>query len=161
MCCSPASTSSDLYPGTGAIADAGSGPGDGYTINVPVPSGSGRGRLALGAGVRDHSAGAERSAPQLVLISAGFDAHAMTRWPTARSTPRPSRRWRGTSGSSATRLGAPVGAVLEGGYEPAALAESVLATIRALDGEGEADSIAPDQIVTSRAATHVGQYWEL
>jgi hypothetical protein len=51
--------------------------------------------------------------------------------------------------------------VLEGGYEPAVLAESVLATVTALDGEGEADSIAPDPIVTPRAAAHVGHFWEL
>jgi acetoin utilization deacetylase AcuC-like enzyme len=61
----------------------------------------------------------------------------------------------------ASSLDAPVGAVLEGGYDPAALAESVLATIRALDGEGEAESIAPDPVVTSRVAAHVGHHWPL
>jgi hypothetical protein len=29
----------------------------------------------------------------------------------------------------------------------------------ALGGEGEADSIAPDPLVTSRVAAHVGHYW--
>jgi acetoin utilization deacetylase AcuC-like enzyme len=61
----------------------------------------------------------------------------------------------------AREVGAPVGAVLEGGYDPPALSRSVLATIRALSGEGEADSIAPDPLLTSRVAAHVGHYWTL
>ncbi len=65
--------------------------------------------------------------------------------------PRPRRR-----GS-----GAPLGAVLEGGYHVESLVESVLATMRALGGEGESVSIAPEEILTSRAATHVAPYWSL
>jgi acetoin utilization deacetylase AcuC-like enzyme len=61
----------------------------------------------------------------------------------------------------ATQAGAPVGAVLEGGYDPPALAASVAATMAALAGEGEADSIAPDPMVTSRVAAHVGHFWSL
>ena len=37
----------------------------------------------------------------------------------------------------------------------------MLATIRALGGEGEAESIAPDPLYTPRAASQVGRYWEL
>src|SRR5438128_2682406 len=51
---------------------------------------------------------------------------------------------------AAAEVGAPVGAVLEGGYDPPALAESVLATLAALRGEGEAESIAPDPLITAR-----------
>jgi acetoin utilization deacetylase AcuC-like enzyme len=36
----------------------------------------------------------------------------------------------------ADRLEAPLGAVLEGGYEPVSLVESLLATMAALGGEG-------------------------
>ena len=50
-------------------------------------------------------------------------------------------------------LHAPVGAVLEGGYDPHALGECVLATIRALHGEGEAEPVAPDPLYTPRAAS--------
>jgi acetoin utilization deacetylase AcuC-like enzyme len=56
---------------------------------------------------------------------------------------------------------APLGAVLEGGYDPPSLAASVLATVAALDGAGEAESIAAEQIVTPRLASAVGQFWEL
>jgi acetoin utilization deacetylase AcuC-like enzyme len=58
-------------------------------------------------------------------------------------------------------LGAPIGAVLEGGYDPDALARSVIATVSALGGDGEAESIAPDPIVTSRVASHVAHFWSL
>jgi hypothetical protein len=51
--------------------------------------------------------------------------------------------------------------VLEGGYDPPALPESVIATMRALGGEGEAVSSAPDPMFTPCAAAHVGHYWAL
>jgi acetoin utilization deacetylase AcuC-like enzyme len=51
--------------------------------------------------------------------------------------------------------------VLEGGYDAAALAECVLATVAALSGEGMAESIAPDPLITSRVAAHVGHFWAL
>jgi acetoin utilization deacetylase AcuC-like enzyme len=64
-----------FYPGTGAIDDIGAGEGLGYTINLP---------FAAGCGDCDYLAAFDRIvmpisrhfAPQAVLISAGFDAHA-------------------------------------------------------------------------------------
>ena len=61
----------------------------------------------------------------------------------------------------AGRLEAPLGVVLEGGYEPVALADSVVATLAALSGEGEATEIAPDPLLTSRAAAGVARHWDL
>jgi acetoin utilization deacetylase AcuC-like enzyme len=61
----------------------------------------------------------------------------------------------------AAGLDVPLGAVLEGGYEPAALADSVAATMAALGGEGNAVSAAPEALLTSRAAAGVSRYWEL
>ncbi len=51
--------------------------------------------------------------------------------------------------------------MLEGGYELNALAESVLAMIGALGGQTQAESIAPDPLITSRVAAHVGHFWGL
>jgi acetoin utilization deacetylase AcuC-like enzyme len=51
--------------------------------------------------------------------------------------------------------------VLEGGYNPPALAESVIATMRALGENDAAESIAPDLIYTRQAASHVGHHWKL
>ena len=61
----------------------------------------------------------------------------------------------------ASRIDAPVGAVLEGGYDLDALAESVLAMIGALGGQTQVESIAPDPLITSRVAAHVGHFWGL
>jgi acetoin utilization deacetylase AcuC-like enzyme len=61
----------------------------------------------------------------------------------------------------AARVGAPVGVVLEGGYDPDALADSVLAMIGALNGHTQLESIAPDPLITSRVAAHVGHFWTL
>ncbi len=145
-----------LFPGTGAMADVGAAEGLGYTINAPVPRGSDE---EVWLSVLEHvilPAGSEFG-PDLVLISAGFDAH--------RDDPLGGCRLDAASFAQMAchvrELGAPVGAVLEGGYDPPALAESVLATIAALDGAGEAESIAPDPFVTSRLAAHVGHYWTL
>ena len=149
-----------LFPGTGAVSDAGSGDGLGYTINAPVPPGSGE---EVWLSVLEYVVlpAALEFAPQLVLVSAGFDAH--------RDDPLGDCLLEADSFAQmachvrdmARALGAPVGAVLEGGYDLAALAECVPATIAALDGAGVAESIAPDPLVTSRVAAHVGHYWEL
>jgi acetoin utilization deacetylase AcuC-like enzyme len=64
---------SPLYPGSGAASDRGAGPGEGATINCPLPAGSG-GEAVLGALRERLLPAAERFHPQLVLVSAGFDA---------------------------------------------------------------------------------------
>jgi acetoin utilization deacetylase AcuC-like enzyme len=58
-------------------------------------------------------------------------------------------------------LGAPLGAVLEGGYDPTAVGESVVAVLAALQGDGDAESAAPGAIVTPPAASHLGHRWAL
>jgi acetoin utilization deacetylase AcuC-like enzyme len=74
--------------------------------------------------------------PDLVLISAGFDAHRADPLAgcllEASSFALMAARMR----DLADRLEAPLGAVLEGGYEPVSLVESLLATMAALGGEG-------------------------
>jgi acetoin utilization deacetylase AcuC-like enzyme len=149
-----------LYPGTGSVADAGSGDGLGYTINVPVPRGSDE---EVWISVLEHVIlpAAYEFAPQLVLISAGFDAHRADPLGgcilKVSSFVQMARHVR----DMARYLDAPVGAVLEGGYNLRVLAECVPATIAALDGDECAESIAPDPLVTSRVAAHVGHYWTL
>ena len=65
---------SGIYPGTGALSDMGSGPGQGYTINLPVPNGS---EEELWLSLLEHIVlpVARAFEPDLVLVSAGFDAH--------------------------------------------------------------------------------------
>jgi len=63
-----------LYPGTGAIEETGAGDGDGRTLNVPFPPGCTD--AAYVAAVEELIAPAfEAFDPDLLLVSAGFDAH--------------------------------------------------------------------------------------
>jgi acetoin utilization deacetylase AcuC-like enzyme len=149
-----------IFPGSGASGDFGSGEGEGYTVNLPVPAGAGE---ELWLSLVEHIVVpvAEAFAPDLVLVSAGFDAH--------RADPLASCNLEAGSFAQmachvrdlARRLGVPLGAVLEGGYEPLALAASVSATLAALGGEREALSAAPEALLTSRAAAGVSRHWTL
>jgi acetoin utilization deacetylase AcuC-like enzyme len=62
------------YPGTGRIGEIGQGAGQGYTVNVPLYGGQGDAeyiylfRELLAPLAREY-------APQLILVSAGFDTH--------------------------------------------------------------------------------------
>jgi acetoin utilization deacetylase AcuC-like enzyme len=149
-----------LYPGTGLLEDAGSDEGEGYTINLPVPPGSGEevwlsllDRVVLPAAVAFR--------PGLVLVSAGFDAHAEDPLASCRlqtgSFPKLARHVR----DMAAAAGVPVGIVLEGGYNQRVLVECVRPTLAAFAGEGEARAAAGESRVTPRAAAEVGRYWPL
>jgi acetoin utilization deacetylase AcuC-like enzyme len=149
-----------IFPGTGPLSDVGSGPGEGYTINLPVPQGSGE---DLWLSLLEHIVlPAGRSfEPDLVLISAGFDAHSADPLAGCRLDAGSFAQLACQVRDFAAELGAPVGAVLEGGYDVSALAECVAATLSALGGEGEAVSAAPDPLLTSRAAAQFARYWSL
>jgi acetoin utilization deacetylase AcuC-like enzyme len=149
-----------IYPGSGSIADVGSGEGEGYTINLPVPAGS---EEDLWLSLLEHIVVpvAQSFEPQLILVSAGFDGHAEDPLAGCRLESASFGRMACHLRELARAQGAPLGAVLEGGYSPPALAESVELTMRALAGEGEAESVAPEAMLTARAASHVGRHWEL
>jgi acetoin utilization deacetylase AcuC-like enzyme len=63
-----------FYPATGAATDIGVGMGTGLTVNIPLPAGSGDDNYAT---VFEQIVWpvAERFAPQLILVSVGFDAY--------------------------------------------------------------------------------------
>ena len=79
-----------LYPGTGPASYVGEGAGEGYTVNLPVPGGSGD---AVYLSLVEHVVAPLALAwePQLVLVSAGFDAHRADPLATCRSPRRASR----------------------------------------------------------------------
>jgi acetoin utilization deacetylase AcuC-like enzyme len=64
-----------FYPGTGAAAETGRGKGEGYTLNVPVRFGTSR-KDYHAAFDKALEKAADKIRPELVLVSAGFDAHA-------------------------------------------------------------------------------------
>jgi acetoin utilization deacetylase AcuC-like enzyme len=131
------------YPGTGMVEEIGEGPGRGATINLPVPPGTGD--AGFGRAFREVLApAARRFRPQLILVSAGYDAHEADPLGGLRVT---------TDGFAAlTRqvvalaeelCDGRVAFVLEGGYNLGALARSVEATVRASDEPRAGDEPAP------------------
>ena len=121
-----------FYPGTGAAEDTGRGAGTGMTLNVPLAAGSGDAEL-LRAFREVLLPKALAFRPQLILISAGFDAH--------RDDPLASLAVTESGYARATRLVRELAdrccrgrivSVLEGGYHLLALGRSVEAHLRAL-----------------------------
>jgi acetoin utilization deacetylase AcuC-like enzyme len=123
-----------LYPGTGAASETGKDSGAGYTLNVPLSAGAGNERYlqvlddVILPKLRDYQ-------PELVMVSAGYDCH--------RDDPLGGMRV-DEDGFAAlsqrlldlaqTHADSRMVLVLEGGYDPPALARSVVRTIQTLDG---------------------------
>jgi acetoin utilization deacetylase AcuC-like enzyme len=121
-----------LYPGTGTAGEVGGHAAPGLTVNFPVPRGA-TGDVLRAAIDQEARPAIEDFAPDWVLVSCGFDAHAddplaelelssgdfaeLARV-VSEFVPRPGR----------------LALFLEGGYNPASLSSSVEATLGALLG---------------------------
>jgi acetoin utilization deacetylase AcuC-like enzyme len=149
---------SPLYPGTGPASDMGSGPGRGFTVNLPVAPGSGDREFRS---LIDHVVVplARVYGPQLLLISAGFDAHAEDPLADCRVSDggfgEMARSLRGV----ADELGVRVGAVLEGGYALDALARSVAVTMEVLGGAAPVDVAPGVAEVSGQALERLVEFW--
>lgn len=133
-----------FYPGTGAVNDIGRDKGHGFTVNIP---------LSAGHGDQNYAAlfeqvvwpAAQRFQPELMLVSAGFDAH----W----ADPLAGMRLTLSGYARLTRelirmadllCGGKIVFALEGGYNLTALGHGVANVARALLGEDEtSDPIGP------------------
>jgi acetoin utilization deacetylase AcuC-like enzyme len=62
------------WPGTGAAAETGEGAGRGYTVNIPLPAGTGDVGYELAYATQVVPA-LQDFRPDVILVSAGFDAH--------------------------------------------------------------------------------------
>jgi acetoin utilization deacetylase AcuC-like enzyme len=114
-----------FYPGTGSADERGGGDGWGTTVNLPIEAGTSRTEYMDVFAARLQSF-ADHVRPQLVLVSAGFDAH--------RSDPLGNLGLEAEDFATITdrilevaamHAGGRVVSVLEGGYNPPALAECV------------------------------------
>jgi acetoin utilization deacetylase AcuC-like enzyme len=146
-----------IWPGTGLADDVGTGRGEGFTINVPVPEGSGR-DVFLSLLDRVVAPVAGEFGPDLILVSAGFDAHAEDPLASLALSTEDFGQMAVEVRELAARLRVPVGAVLEGGYAPSALADSVAATMRGLGGLGDPVT-PPESPVAEATAARVAGYW--
>jgi len=120
-----------LYPGSGSSADHGSGAGLGCTMNLPVPAGSGD---AVFTAMVDHvvAPAARAYAPQLILVSAGYDAHADDPLAGCEVTDAGYAAMAASVRRLSAELAAPLGIVLEGGYDLGALSRGVLTTLETI-----------------------------
>ena len=146
-----------LYPGTGPRGDVGSGDGRGFTVNIPVPPGTGDQDYRS---IVDHVAAPLLAAyrPQLVLISAGYDAHRGDPLADCLLTDHAFAAMTGSMQHAADAVQAPLGCVLEGGYALGALARSVAATMGVLSGAVDAnDATRHAPVPLTPAAAEVRQ----
>jgi acetoin utilization deacetylase AcuC-like enzyme len=110
-----------FYPGTGARDEKGTGDGEGFTLNIPLPAGTGEERY-IEAFTEEVVPALHKFQPELLIISAGFDAH--------RDDPLGGMLLSDGSFAKFTALVngiAPIVSVLEGGYDLEALAKSAMA----------------------------------
>ena len=120
-----------FYPGTGAASEAGGGAGRGFTVNVPWPAGMGDAEH-LAAFDRLLMPIAERFAPELVLVSAGFDAAEGDLLGGMRITPA---GYAAMTERLARVAGGRVVLALEGGYNLEAISRSAASCLGVLLGE--------------------------
>jgi len=145
------------FPQTGDWGEAGQGPGLGYTVNIPLIKNMGDEdmlhcyRETVGPIIR-------RYRPQLILVAAGFDAHA--RDPLGHTSL--SERGFGWLTQLLVECGDEIGGppillALEGGYDLEALAASVREVLKALLSDGAGCNLsdmvtAQGQELAARAA---------
>ncbi len=129
-----------FYPGTGAVTEIGSGAGVGATLNAP---------LEAGATDADHAwlwntvidPALAGFAPDLILVSAGFDGHQHDPLGSQRMTTEGFRAWLAAIRARAHRsCEGRLAIVTEGGYDLVALRACLDATVDVLRGDVAADT---------------------
>jgi acetoin utilization deacetylase AcuC-like enzyme len=124
-----------FYPGTGALPDVGTGRGRGFTVNLPLAAGMGDAEYARVYRDLVEPVG-KAFAPDLVLVSAGFDAYEGDPLADMALTPRGyselTRACLSIAGASASGRAV---FVLEGGYALEGLATCGAAVVRGLLGD--------------------------
>jgi acetoin utilization deacetylase AcuC-like enzyme len=120
-----------FYPGTGAADEAGAGDGLGFTVNIPMEAGSGDSDFQV---VYDQIVlpVLDAFAPELLLVSAGFDAHERDPLASMRMTTRGYAAVTASVAHLARRHGA-LAFVTEGGYHLASVSACLESTIVAAD----------------------------
>jgi len=130
-----------FYPGTGAASETGHGAGVGFTLNAP---------LEAGATDADHAIvwntvidpALVRFAPDLLIVSAGFDGHQDDPLGSQRMTTSGFRAWLTAIRARAQQTCAGrLAVVTEGGYDLQALRACLDATVDVLRGP-----VAPDAV---------------
>ena len=156
------------YPGTGAASETGRGPGTGFTVNLP---------LEAGATDADYELVYQRVAlpvvrqfkPDLILLSAGFDAHHRDPLAGMRLTTEQFGRLTAMLAALADDIcDGRIVALVEGGYDLQALAASLGVAIQVLaDEAGLADFPSPEgaaqrgEACLEAVRPHVSASWQI
>jgi acetoin utilization deacetylase AcuC-like enzyme len=149
-----------FYPGTGGPWQVGEGEGAGHTVNAPLPGHQGDGDF--GAVFHELFLPVlEEYQPQLLIVSAGFDAH--------RSDPIgglavTERGFAAMCSALKTQMNGKLVLLLEGGYDLDALAQSVHACVEVLAGS-RADTfpegVRPDTVAAiAESKSQLQKYWK-
>ncbi|XP_049402989.1 histone deacetylase 14, chloroplastic-like isoform X4 [Solanum stenotomum] len=123
------------YPGTGKIDQIGSGNGEGLTLNLPLPGGSGDTAMRT---VFDEVIVpcAQRFKPDIILVSAGYDAHLLDPLASLQFTTGTYYMLASSIKQLAEDLcGGRCVFFLEGGYNLSSLSNSVAESLRAFLGD--------------------------
>jgi acetoin utilization deacetylase AcuC-like enzyme len=157
-----------FYPGTGEAGAVGTGAGQGFTVNLPVEAGGTDADFeALYS--RIVTPVLRQFKPELILVSAGFDAHADDPLGGMRlSTEEFGRLTARLAAAADECCGGRLVAITEGGYDLKALAACLRTTTRVLSGQPSSDVAAAPPGPTPRAdATlsavrpHLAKFWTL
>jgi len=145
-----------FYPGTGWMDETGTGEGEGTTVNFPMAAGWGDDEY-----LRAFNEGlvpvARRFQPQLILVSAGFDAHWADHLAMMRVTITGFAQMATIlKGLAAELCQGRLVFTLEGGYNLRVVASSIKATFDVLLGNSEID----DPLGQASAATKPGDFDE-
>ena len=153
-----------LFPGTGAFPETGSATGKGFTLNFPLPAGTGDNTYGL---LFDKIIlpVAKAYRPQLMLVSAGFDAYMEDPLAGMRVTPAGfASMARQLKILADTVCEGRMVLVLEGGYHLEGLQESVLQVLDQICGHpGPVPSSGRSDLfeaVLANARTHFGDHWK-
>lgn len=160
-----------LFPDSGYFDEIGEGAGTGFTINLPLP---------LGARDSDYANAfrhlliplLERFSPELIMVSAGFDAHHLDPLGEMFLTERGFQRMADLLLKAAKGIcDERVVFVLEGGHHPEALYRSVMAILeRCEEGKGlpeeeflprEDDDYPKVKPFLETVREQIGQYWKI
>ena len=148
-----------FYPGSGALTDVGAGLGEGYTVNVPLPGSSGD--MAMLKALREILVPAAAAfKPDLVLVSAGFDAHPFDLAMNV-SYEGFAAMTGVVQGIADLHCEGRLVMVLEGGYNVESLARGTRATLEVLAGGDPEEPSEPGvKAVEEARAYHLGAFSE-
>ncbi len=158
-----------FYPGTGSSSELGNNGGLGFSANIPLSAFAGDAAY-VAAFDRIISPIAAEFAPDLVLVSAGFDAHERDPLASMRLTSTGYRAMMESLLSALPLQSRRVVVLLEGGYDLQGITDSLAATLEGIDHilGGAPRTALPDLPLASqherdltRARNALASYWKL